>query len=152
MKIKYMSCPRCGAALQGASMNNINYCSFCGAPLFVDDGVKRTEKTTIIRDEARIREAENASRRLDLEMERLNRREQRALERSHRAGRAAIFILGSTLKTVICIIGILFIALFGLIYLISPIDILSGIILDDFGIIALCWYLCSSISDCMHRY
>ena len=133
-------------------MNSINYCSFCGASLFVDDGVKRTENTTIIRDEARVREAENASRRLDLEMERLYRRDQRAMERSSHAGCAAIFILGSTLKTVICIIGILFIVLFGLIYLISPIDLLSGIVLDDIGIIALCWYLCSSINDCMHRY
>ena len=152
MKIKYMSCPRCGGALNGAAMNSINYCSYCGAPLHVDDGTKRVHKTTVIRDEARIMEAELASRKLDLEMERMRRKEERAMSRSENFGHAAAFVAGSALKAIVCIIGIILIAIIGLIYLIWPFDFLPGLILDDIGIIALCVYSCICIGKCLNRY
>ena len=50
--------------------SQINYCSYCGAPLYIDDGTTRSVNTTIIRDEARIKEAENAARRIELEEQR----------------------------------------------------------------------------------
>ncbi len=151
MKIKFMSCPQCGGALHGASMNSINYCSYCGAPLHVDDGTKRIHKTKVIRDEARIMEAEIASRKLDLEMERLRRKEERAIYRSESIGNAATFVAGSVLKAIVCIIGIILIAIIGLIYLILPFDFLPGLLFDDIGIVALCVYLCITIGKCMHR-
>ncbi len=111
MKIQYVSCPRCGGELQSADLNRIHFCSFCGAPLYVDDGVIRLESTTIIRDEARIKEAEIRARRLELEEQR------KGYERT---------------------IEILFIAAIGLVYLISPIDLLSGMGIDDIIVCYLC--------------
>jgi len=111
MKIQYVSCPRCGGELQSADLNRIHFCSFCGAPLYVDDGVIRMERTTIIRDEARIKEAEIRARRLELEEQRKG-----------------------TEKT----IEILFIAVIGMVYLVSPVDLMSGMGIDDFIVCYIC--------------
>ena len=157
MKIQYMVCPRCGGEIQAAAINRVNYCAYCGAPLYVEDNVVRSEKTMIIRDEARLKEAEIAARRLELEEERLRQNrimyentqkkenfEALASGATKIAG-AAAFAVGSAIKILIAIIGILLIAVSGLFYLISPVDFLSGLIIDDIAIVYLCVLLISKI-------
>ena len=150
MRIQYLSCPKCGGEIQAADLNSVNYCSYCGAPLYIDDGVSRSVRTTIIRDEARLREAENASRRLDLEEQRLRQErelfeaeKQRETLRRQQESRehiadAAVSAVGGILKGIMAMLGILFIAIIGLGYLVSPVDLLSGVIIDDIIICYLC--------------
>ena len=141
MKIKYMTCPQCGGEIKYANPNQVNYCNYCGAPLYIEDGISRSVNTTVIRDEARLKEAENTSKRLDLEMEKLKYKKSRT-ESCLRAGStiagAAAFTIGNLLKVLLTVIGIIFLVAAGLIYLISPVDVLSGLIFDDLLIVFLC--------------
>ena len=162
MKIKYMACPRCGGEINAADLNKVNYCSYCGAPLYIDDGTTRSVNTTIIRDEARIKEAENAARRIELEEQRYRNeqahteivKEERA-DRMMKAGGmlagAAVFAFGSLLKAGICIAGIILMLIIGLFYLISPMDFVSGLIIDDIIVIYFCLKAISAIGGWMKR-
>ncbi len=111
MTLKDMRCKNCGAVLQDISTKEVQYCPYCGTPLYFDDEVTRTEQTinhtTTIRDEARLKEAENEAKRLDLKERRL--------------GLEDLFIL--------------FIFLFTLGYVASPMDAISGNAIDDIIII-----------------
>ena len=66
-----LKCPECGAPLTVDTENPIKYCSYCGMPIYFDDETQRIEinyhSEHVIRDEARIKEAEN--RREEIEME-----------------------------------------------------------------------------------
>ena len=112
MKIQYMTCPRCGGEIHTEDLNKIHYCSYCGAPLLIDDEVERSVQTTVIRDEARLKEAENEARRLDLE------------EQRH--------------QVIFAVMGIVLLTAGALCYVMSPIDFMSGIALDDIVVICLC--------------
>ena len=116
MKIQYMVCPRCGGEVQAPDLNRVNYCAYCGSPIYIDDEAAHAEKTTIFRDEARLKEAENEARRLDLEEERL----------------------GQEKKIIIYVTGIVLLFALGIVYLVSPVDLLSGIIIDDVLVVYLC--------------
>ena len=137
MKIQRLVCPGCGGEITAVDLNKINYCSYCGAPLYIDDEVSRSVRTTIIHDEARIREAENESRRLDLEEERIRRN----------SSYTAFDPVSAVIKGFIAVTGILFIAIAGLIYLVSPIDLLSGMIIDDIIVGYLCVKAISKINS-----
>ena len=128
MRIQHMVCPGCGGEIKAADLNKINYCSYCGAPLYIDDEVSRSVNTTIIRDEARLREAENEARRLEIEEQRLRRA----------SADTAADLIGGALKGILAAAGIMFLFIVGLLYLLSPIDLLPGIIIDDIVIIYLC--------------
>lgn len=71
MKMMQLKCPECGAPLTVDTENPIKYCSYCGMPIYFDDETQRIEvnyhSEHVIRDEARIKEAEN--RREEIEME-----------------------------------------------------------------------------------
>ena len=156
MKIQYVSCPQCGAKVHAPELNRINYCSYCGVPLYIDDGISRSVTTTIIRDEARLKEAENASRRLDIEEQKLKlerdlyRREQsdRAAKTAVKAADAAAYTVGIVLRIVLSVIGIAFLILTGLIYLVSPVDLLSGVVIDDIIVV---YFIVKAISHIGQR-
>ncbi len=156
MKIQYVSCPKCGAEVHAPELNRINYCSYCGVPLYIDDGISRSVTTTIIRDEARLKEAENASRRLDIEEQKLKlerdlyRREQsdRAAKTAAKAADAAAYTVGIVLRIVLSVIGIAFLILTGLIYLVSPVDLLSGVVIDDLIVV---YFIVKAISHIGQR-
>ncbi len=126
MRIQYMTCPRCGGEIHAEELNKIQYCSYCGAPLLIDDEVRRSIQTTVIRDEARLKEAENESRRLDLE------------EQRH--------------QVIFAVTGIIFLAICTLCYVISPIDFMPGIILDDIVIIFLCVKAIRKVAKKLGKY
>ena len=54
MKVVPLYCPNCGAPVG----KDAKFCSQCGSPIVIDDGVKRSEHTVRHIDEARIRESE----------------------------------------------------------------------------------------------
>ncbi len=58
MKMFELKCPSCGATLNVAEEQRQLYCQYCGTKIIVDDGVRRTEIKHVIRDEARLKEAE----------------------------------------------------------------------------------------------
>ena len=58
MKMFELKCPSCGATLNVAEEQRQLYCQYCGTKIIVDDGVQRTEIKHVIRDEARLKEAE----------------------------------------------------------------------------------------------
>ena len=68
MKIHTLKCPECGAPLDGKLSKNISFCPYCGTPIFFDDETRRIEvsykEERIIRDEARLKEAENRAEEL----------------------------------------------------------------------------------------
>ena len=70
-KILKLKCPECNAPINIDIKKPARYCSYCGTPIYFDDGVKRFEVKShheeIIRDEAKIIEAHN---RLAVEKER----------------------------------------------------------------------------------
>ncbi len=147
MRIQYMTCPRCGGEIQAADVNRISYCSYCGAPLFVDDD---TVRTTVIRDEARLKEAENEARRLDLEEQKLRYERERfeaSLPEKQKAETAGYGRYGTAaqapgsagfIRVFFSFIGIIFLVVCALGYVVSPIDVLSGIVLDDLFVVYLC--------------
>ena len=59
MKFNTISCPNCGSLLKFEKKEPICFCSYCGASLEVDDGVKRTEHTyrDITKGRARVKKA-----------------------------------------------------------------------------------------------
>ena len=54
MKVVPLYCPNCGAPVG----KDAKFCSQCGSPIVIDDGIKRSEHTIRHIDEARIRESE----------------------------------------------------------------------------------------------
>lgn len=156
MRVEMLKCPQCGAAVpQGGK--RICFCCYCGSPLGIDDGVKRAEsrcvidKTTTIRDEARLREAENEAarlrireRELDLEYRNQSERERRYAA-DHKEAANSIEVLpapaerrkekpvksgGGGLAALFVIIA--------LVYTFWPIDLMPGLLLDDL----VCWFIC----------
>lgn len=79
MKIIPVECPKCGATFEIDEGRNKCFCQYCGTQIMLDDGSHNSnvnlnvtydgEKRTIIRDEARIKEAEVEIERKKLEIE-----------------------------------------------------------------------------------
>ena len=69
MKLISLKCPDCGANLEIEQDRSFCFCSYCGHKIIIDDEVERSESTYIIRDEARIREAEAEIKEIELERE-----------------------------------------------------------------------------------
>ena len=92
MKLYPCRCPHCGAELPVSNDQRILFCSYCGSSLYAgeddarsDSGTADITSTTIIRDEARIKEAENEAARLQYhQMRREYRQEQRAIREERR--------------------------------------------------------------------
>lgn len=76
MKIVSLKCPECEAPIYLEEGQTTCYCSHCGVGLLIDDEVKITKHIKVIRDEARILEAEEkirtAKAREELEREQIN--------------------------------------------------------------------------------
>lgn len=58
MKVVDFTCPHCGGALQIEEGRKQIFCEYCGAKLLFDDGNRTITVVNVIRDEARIREAD----------------------------------------------------------------------------------------------
>lgn len=75
MKFIPVECPKCGGEFVVNEGTNKCYCQYCGAELLFDDGSIKVnikydgEHRTIIRDEARIKEAETELEKKRLEIE-----------------------------------------------------------------------------------
>ena len=55
MRIQTLSCPNCGANLEG-SEESMKFCPYCGKTLYFDDESQKVTYTRV--DKARIKEAE----------------------------------------------------------------------------------------------
>ncbi len=81
MRIAELKCPYCGADLQIEEDRKDCFCEYCGGHLFFDDetGDRTIKNITIIRDEARIKEAEYQSEKLkresDIELKKVELKE-----------------------------------------------------------------------------
>ncbi len=69
MKLISLQCPQCGAQLEVEATRNFVFCQYCGNKILIDDGVKRSQVTHIIRDEAQIQAAVNEYKELELEQQ-----------------------------------------------------------------------------------
>lgn len=69
MKIIPVECPKCGAGFDIEEGRKTCFCQYCGTKIAVDDGINRTVNTSIIRDEAKIKELELREKQLELEVE-----------------------------------------------------------------------------------
>lgn len=58
MKVVDFTCPHCGGALQIEEGRKQIFCEYCGAKLLFDDGNRTITIINVIRDEARIKEAD----------------------------------------------------------------------------------------------
>lgn len=47
MKVKAVSCPKCGGSIKIKGGDVLNYCAYCGTQVFLDDEVVREEKRII---------------------------------------------------------------------------------------------------------
>lgn len=87
MKITPMECPKCGGKIQPAEGQKDLYCQYCGTRLHIDDDqisiniTYKGEQTTIIRDEAKLKEIKESSK--------LAKTEQKLLKSKIRAERFA---------------------------------------------------------------
>lgn len=74
MKLISLKCPDCGANLDVDAERSFCFCQYCGHKILIDDEVRRSEVTHVLRDEARIREAEVEIEEIELEREWRNNR------------------------------------------------------------------------------
>lgn len=58
VKVVDFMCPHCGGALQIEEGRKQIFCEYCGAKLLIDDGNHTLTVVNVIRDEARIKEAD----------------------------------------------------------------------------------------------
>ena len=63
MELKRVVCPNCGAQIHAKEGRKFMYCEYCGTQIALDDGTQRFEYEFI--DRARVKEAENESKRID---------------------------------------------------------------------------------------
>ncbi len=105
MELFKLVCPSCGADIILEKSTNECFCPYCGNKFLFDDGVKRSEHTVYIRDEAKLRELElkeEARQRDDirrnLEKQQLEKKKQDSLKRWYYiAGSWTILFLGFVL-------------------------------------------------------
>ncbi len=126
MKIIPVECPKCGAGFDIEEGRKTCFCQYCGTKLLLDDG--STTRTTItakvIRDEARIKEAEVKARQQEIEAEQ---------ERSKQKMKTIVGAIGIvTIFVGILIIGVGHAASSSLFY-IGPLVLLFGIIILILG-------------------
>ncbi len=155
MQMKALQCPNCGANLPSPDDQPIRYCSYCGAALITDDETQYVEYhgtiNAVIRDEARIKEAENESRRIRLQERRLARKEEaerRARERRADRidnffaglGEGLVRVVGGFLKSILILLGVIIFSIVGLIYTILPFDLLPGLPVDDIILVIICFF------------
>lgn len=69
MKIIPVACPKCGASFEIEEGRNKCFCQYCGTQIVIDDGSRSITNTQIIRDEARIKEAETELEKKRIEIE-----------------------------------------------------------------------------------
>ena len=72
MKAYEIVCPECGAGLEIQGHQRKIYCSYCGTPIMLDDGIERKEIVHRSIDEAEIEKSRN---RLELERMKMEERE-----------------------------------------------------------------------------
>ena len=58
MKVVAMKCPSCGGSFDVEEGRKDCYCQFCGEHIFLDDEVKKSEKTFAFRNDTKIRKME----------------------------------------------------------------------------------------------
>jgi len=125
MKIIPVECPKCVAGFDIEEGRKTCFCQYCGTKLLLDDG--STTRTTItakvIRDEARIKEAEVKARQQEIEAEQ-QRRKQKEKTIITAIGIATILVgllitaIGITDERIMFYVGLL-VLLFGVIILIA---------------------------------
>ena len=60
-----IKCPSCGADIEIKDGKNIAFCPYCGSKIIFDDGVDRTEHIERNVDEAKIKEIEYKTKKLE---------------------------------------------------------------------------------------
>ena len=109
MKVDAIICPNCNASISEKIYKSTTcFCPYCGAQLFFDDGVKRSEHISVVRDEARLREADVKQFEIEAKREIALRRLQSAEKKDEREARSW--------RSFVLLYILIFIALFAFIY------------------------------------
>ena len=92
MNIVDIKCPHCGGELHIGNDRKDCFCEYCGSHLFFDNGDRTVTNINVIRDEARIKEAEVNLKRLEnteLEKHRIDKLTEAEIKKAKIAARAA---------------------------------------------------------------
>ncbi len=106
MKLIEIKCPNCNASLEVDADRQFLFCQYCGTKIAVDDEVNRSETTYIIRDEAKIKEAE-AKEKIALSEIELERNWQENRKKSMRRWRKCMLVL-LIVGLVLLLVGFIF--------------------------------------------
>lgn len=78
MKIIEIKCPHCEGRLDFDMDKGTCICPYCGSSLYFDDENRTITHVTVVRDEARLKEAENARRKIEADYEYRNKEYRRS--------------------------------------------------------------------------
>ena len=78
MKIIEIKCPHCNGKLDFDMDKGTCICPYCGSSLYFDNENRTITHVTVVRDEARLKEAENARRKIEAEYEYRNKEYRRS--------------------------------------------------------------------------
>ena len=89
MRVDAIACPNCKANISEKLIKSSTcFCPYCGTQIFFDDGIKRSEHLNIVRDEARLREADVKQYEIEAKREIALRRLQSAEKKDEREARS----------------------------------------------------------------
>lgn len=106
MKIIDIKCPHCNGKLEFDLDRGRTICPYCGSSLYFDDENRTITHVTVVRDEARLKEAENNRRRIEADIKARDRE-----NRNRAASGVAGFIFGVLKIIAILVFGVLVLGL-----------------------------------------